>query len=117
MSLNAHVETLRQLRDASMDDYFYPSREQRAALDAAIAALAGGGEAVAWVIADPNDVWRFTRYNVNLAAYKDEPGYTVTPLFAHPAGAVQADEARSSVEMLRHRLANDTALNHGGSRE
>lgn len=130
MSLHAHVEVLRELRALcdKQNSAYAP------ALDAAIAALAGGGEAVA----------RFRVINLGpvapdmefdwLAEPLDIGSNEWTPLFTHPAGAGQVTdedirwlednhealiEAGGSTNNMRaiavRRAIN--ALNPGGSRE
>lgn len=87
-----HIDVLQKLRDASMDEYFYPSREQRAALNAAIRAITTQSEPVAWGLFKSCDgsLFSFCNTETNAKLYqhdqhmsRDDITLTIAPLFTN----------------------------------
>lgn len=89
-----HIDVLQKLRDASMDEYFYPSREQRAALNAAISAITAQSDPVAWGLFKSRDgsLYSFCNTEANARLYqhdqhmsRDDITLTIAPLFTNRA--------------------------------
>lgn len=127
MSLHAHVEVLRELRALcdKQNSAYAP------ALDAAIAALSGGGEAVAMRFKLPgSSLWSYDT-NITEIDRLVKYGWTVEFLFSHPSAVTDemvklataaffsSDECQPPLEHEYEcmRDALTAALSPGGSRE